>query len=242
MQELMELDVTDSMRRNIAVLSRAIDAIEGADEEGKRKMLEQIHMKIVEAEEYFWRPIDSQEIYQRLKSIASQLEDKSKAGHYDSQIYQFKANELEFMGRVQDFFGNKVKALEFYAQALELVPDHELAKPAHEKALKNVEKARSELTAIERKLQLKEDDAKLWYRCGVALISLGEVERAIQCLDRAIELDPSYPDAWARRGTATESLGDYEEARKYLDKALDLKPKSMIAKRGLNYAEYFLDH
>lgn len=235
------MDVTDSMRRNIVVLSRAIDAFETANREETRKMLGRIHSKIVEAEEYFWRPVDSQEIYERLKNIALQLEDEDKAGHYDSQINLFKANELEFKGRVQDFFGNKVKALEFYAMALELVPDHELALPAHEKALKNVERARNDLATMERKLRSKEEDPKLWFRNGVALMSVGEVERAIQCFDRTIELDPSYPDAWARRGTAVESLGDYEEAKKYLDKALDLKPKSMIAKRGLNYAEYFLD-
>jgi hypothetical protein len=38
-----------------------------------------------------------------------------------------------------------------------------------------------------------------------------------------------------------ESLGEFEEAKIYLQKAQELKPSSMIAKRGLNYADYFLE-
>ena len=95
---------------------------------------------------------------------------------------------------------------------------------------------------IEKKLETLTDDPKLWFRCGMVNLNLGDVEKSIECFDKVIELDPANPDAYARRGTAMESLGDYTGAKKFLKKALDLKPTSMIAKRGLNYADYFLEH
>lgn len=237
----MDLDVSDSMKRNIEAMFKAMDTVNTANQGEAKEKLEQIHKKALEIEEYFWRPIDSKDVYERLISIANELGDEEKFGHYRYQIKLSEANELEFKGRVQDFYGNKVKAIEYYAQALELVPIHELALPAHNKALKSIEKARPEVVKIEGKIRSTDEDPKLWFKYGVALLNLGEVEKAIESFDKVIELDPSNPDAFARRGTAMESLGDYTGAKKYLEKALELKPSSMIAKRGLNYAEYFLE-
>jgi tetratricopeptide (TPR) repeat protein len=240
MQELMELDVSDSMKRNIEALFKAMDTIKIDNRDEAEKMLNQIHKKVEEIEEYFWRPIDSPDVYERLIKIAQDLGDSDKSVHYQYQIKLADANEMEFLGRVQDFYGNKVKALEFYAKALELVAIHELAGPGNNKAKKSVDKARSEIKNIERKLQKTPDESQLWFKYGLANLNLGRVKRAIECFDKTIELDPLNPDAYARRGTAMESLGDYVGAKEYLEKALELKPSSMIAKRGINYAEYFL--
>jgi tetratricopeptide (TPR) repeat protein len=238
-QELLKFDVTVSMDKDIEILLKAINNIE----KGKTKeMLEQINKKVIEIEEHFWRPIDSPKVYEQLKAIALEVGDQNKAKTYDSKIKLFQANELEFKGRVQDFYGNKAKAVEFYKEALKLVPDHELALPANEKALKSIDKARSELSKTKDRLETDSDDPKSWFKHGIAHLNLGEVDKAIECLDKTIELDPSNPDAFARRGTAMESLGDYQGAKKYFEKALEIKSSSMIAKRGLNYAEYFLEN
>jgi tetratricopeptide (TPR) repeat protein len=240
-QELMELDVSDSMKRNIEALFKAIETINMANQSEAKEKLEKINKKVLEIEEYFWRPVDSKEVYERLISLADEIREEEKSKHYKTQINLSQANEWEFKGRVQDFYGNKVKAVEYYAKALELVPIHELALPAHNKAIKSIEKARDEIVKIERKIGSHNEDSKLWLKFGVAHLNLGEIERSIECFDKTIELDPSNPDAFARRGTAMESLGDYTGAKKYLEKALELKPNSMIAKRGMNYAEYFLE-
>ncbi|UCE74604.1 MAG: tetratricopeptide repeat protein [Methanomassiliicoccales archaeon] len=241
LNELAELDVSDSMKKNIEALTKAIESVDTASQEDATQKLVQIHSKVEEIEEYFWRPVDSKDVYERLIAIADALKDEDKVRHYQYQIRLREANDLEFQGRVQDFYGNKVKAIEFYAKALELIPVHELALPAHNKALKSLQNARTEAPKIEKKMELFQDDPKLWLKYGVALLIQGEVKRAIECFDRTIELDPANPDAHARRGTAMESLGDYEGAKKFLEKALELKPSSMIAKRGLNYVNYFLE-
>jgi tetratricopeptide (TPR) repeat protein len=240
-KKLMDLDVSDSMKRNIDALFKVMDTINTANKSEAKEKLEKIHKKILEIEEYFWRPVDSKKVYERLITLADELGEKEKSEHYKTQINLSSANDLEFKGRVQDFYGNKVKAVEFYSRALELIPIHELALPAHNKALKSIQKARDEIVKIERKIGINKEDAKLWFKFGVAHLNLGEIDRAIECFDKTIELDPSDPDAFARRGTAMESLGDYSGAKKYLEKALELKPTSMLAKRGMNYAEYFLE-
>jgi tetratricopeptide (TPR) repeat protein len=228
------------MKNNIEVLNKAIGSVDVKKEGEAKEMLETIHNKIVEIEEYFWRPVDSPEIYEKLKDIALNLGDLDKADVYEAQIDMFHANDLEFKGRVEDFFGNKAKAVELFEEALRLVPDHELAKPAHEKALKRIEKAKKDVTLLEKKILKNEDDPRMWHRYGTALLNIGEVQKAIHCYDRAIELNPSDSDSYARRGTAMESQGDFEGAKKFFEQALTLKPTSMIAKRGMNYAEFFL--
>jgi tetratricopeptide (TPR) repeat protein len=242
LQELINLDVSDSMKSNIEALFTAINSIETQNTNNASEKLNQIHSKVVEIEEYFWRPVDSESVYQKLIEISKGLGDEEKASHYEYQIKLRKANDLEFKGRVQDFFGNKAEALKFYEQALELIPIHELALPARTKAIKSIEKAQNELPKIKRKLEIHKEEPKLWLRYAVAHMNLGDVKRAIDFFDRVIELDPTDADAHAKRGCALESLGDYNGAKKYLERALELKPTSMTAKRGMNYAEYFLDH
>jgi len=241
LQELLEMDVSRDMKKDIELILKALDGIDVKKAAEAREMLEKIHGKAVEVEEYFWRPIDSTLVYERLKGVASQLGDGKKSALYDSKIKLFEANELEFKGRVQDFYGNKQKAIELYEQALKLAPDHELARPAHEKAKKSMEKARGDLAKTEAQLKGDPDNPKLLFKLGVAVIALGDAKKAIEYFERVIKLAPSDPEALAKRGTAMESLGDFDGSKEYFEKALKIKPSSLTAKRGLNYANYFLE-
>lgn len=241
LQQLSKLDVSIGMKKDIEVLQGAIAEIDIKDIVGAKEILEKIHEKVVEIEEYFWRPIDSSEVYAKLKATALELGDREKRDLYESKLKLLNANELEFKGRVLDFYGNKMKAVEFYKEALDLVPDHELARPAHEKALRSIDRAKKELGRTEKQLANEPNNPAHWFKQGVALLALGDILQAIDRLDRSLELDPSNPDALARRGTAMECLGDFRGAQDYFKKALKLKPGSIIAKRGRSYADYFLE-
>jgi tetratricopeptide (TPR) repeat protein len=241
LNELLNLDVSDSMKRNIEAIDSALSTINTSQKTEAVDILGQIHTKVIEVEEYFWRPVDSEDIYKRLSEVAKELGDSEKETHYQYQIRLKKANDLEFLGRVQDFYGNKVKAVEYYDQALELIPTHELAAPARRKAQRNIDKANVEVSKMALKIDATPDNPKLWFQMAILHLNLGVVDRALEYFDKVMELDPTDPDAHARRGTAMESLGDYKGALQYLERALELKPTSMIAKRGLNYANYFLE-
>jgi tetratricopeptide (TPR) repeat protein len=249
MNELKKLDVTISMSRSVAVIEAAIESTGlNVDTSGRptvqdpaagRNILQQIDLKVKEAEEYFWRPIDSPEVYKRLKELAIAVGDEGMAVDYEMKMNTIEANELEFLGRVYRFYGNNKRALEHYTGALDLAPDHPLAGPDAEKASKAVEKAGGELERAEKSLESNPENPKHWYRKAVACMNLDRADEAIEAYHRTVELDPENADAWAKRGTALMSLEKYDEARPLLEKALELKPNSLTAKRGLNYIRYF---
>jgi len=250
MNSLDDLDVTDSMQNNIKIIRNVIDGLGidpqnpgsvTGDLEGKIKStIEILDKKIDEIEDYFWRPLDSPEVYEMLKNLASAVGFEDKVKKFNTKLNRIAANELEFKGRVQNFYGNNTEALKYYDQALELAPDHELASAGREKASKSLKKANIELPNLERKLRDKPGDVKALLKYGQALLNLNRKEEAIKAFDKLIERDPQNPDAWARRGNAMLCNEKYEESKKYFDKAMEIKPSSTTAKRGKNYALYFL--
>jgi tetratricopeptide (TPR) repeat protein len=232
MAALDNLDVTDSMKNNIEIIRSVINdlgvdpenpgSVSGEQQQKIKSTIAIIDQKIDEIEDYFWRPLDSPEVYEMLKGLAAAVGQEDKVSKFNKKLNRIAANDLEFKGRVQNFFGNNTEALKYYEQAVELASDHELANTGCEKAKKSLAKARIELPKLEKKIIDKPGDLKTLLKYGL------------------IQLDPTNPDAWAKRGTATESLGKYEESKKYFDKALEIKPSSTTAKRGKNYALYFL--
>lgn len=251
MTSLEELDVTVAMKENVRVIRKAISDlgfrrvssgnVHVDDPSEAMKVLESIDQKIDEIEDYFWRPLDSPEVYADLRDMAIMLGDNARAEKYERKINRIKANDLEFLGRVEAFYGNHREALNYYEQALSFSPDHPLAGPGKEKVSKSLEKAKKEIESIEKSLAAKAKDGRIWYNYGVCLLSLGRLEDAIKTFDKAIEYSPENADAWAKKGTALESMKRYEDAKPLFEKALELKPTSMTAKRGLNFVSYFTE-
>lgn len=240
LEKLNKLDVESSMADNVKIIEKALKEVDLKKEKEAKKVLDIVDKKVTEIEEYFWRPVDSTEVYKMLRDYSTELKDKKKAEKYEGKMKLIDANDLEFKGRVQQFFGNNIVALDYYKKALNLVPDHPLAGPSSEKAEKRIKKAREDLVKLKSQYDKKKGEAKFWYKKGIALLTLDKAQEAIDCFFRSAETDDSDPDAWARIGTALETQGKYEESLQYFEKALEIKPSSMTAKRGKNYANYFL--
>jgi tetratricopeptide (TPR) repeat protein len=250
MTALDDLDVTDNMQDNIKIIQSVINGL-GVDSKNPSSinadqkqvignLLEEIDKKIDEIEDYFWRPLDSPEIYEQLKNLAVAIGRNNKAEKFQTKLNRIEANELEFMGRVENFYGNNTEALKYYEQALELSPDHELASTSRDKASKSLARAKEQLPKLEKKLLDKPGDTKALFKFGQGLLNMNRPDEAIKIFDKLIEREPDNPDAWARRGTSMLSQKKYEESKKYFEKALEIKPTSTTAKRGKNYALYFL--
>ncbi|MCK4717816.1 MAG: hypothetical protein KAT70_04015, partial [Thermoplasmata archaeon] len=126
--ELKALEVDWSMKGTIELLDNAIGTIkDGKAGQAKDELYSLIKLKITEAEEYYEKPLDSIALYGELEGIAKGLGDTKTATHAHKQIATYEANDLEFLGYQQAFFGNNIKATEYYKKALELVPDYEMA-------------------------------------------------------------------------------------------------------------------
>ncbi len=250
MTNLDDLDVTDSMQNNIKLIRGVIDnlgvdpnnpgTVTGDQQQKIKTTIEIIDKKIDEIEDYFWRPLDSPEVYKMLKNLAAAVGSEDKVKKFNTKINRIAANDMEFKGRVQNFYGNNTEALKYYEQALELAPDHELSIAGRKKAQKSVTRATEQLPKLEKKLNDKPGDKMALFKYGQSLLNLNRIDEAIKTFDKLIELDPNNPDAWARRGTAMGSKGEYQESKRYFEKALEIKPTSTTAKRGKNYALYFL--
>lgn len=249
MTSLENLDVTLDMGENVKAILNALSDIgfqrdasgnvQVQDSSRAKDVLAEIDVKVDEAEDYFWRPLDSPEVYTDLKDLATTLGDAAREHKFEKKINRIKANDLEFKGRIEAFYGNQAEAYKYYEEATDLSPDHPLAGPGKEKAFKAVEKAKNDLEKFERSVDDKANDGTFWYKYAVCNLTLGNLENASECFDNAIKYSPDNPDAYAKKGTTLQSMKRYEEARPFFEKAQELKPNSMIAKRGLNYITYF---
>lgn len=251
MTSLENLDVTLDMGENVKAILNALSDIgfqrdasgnvQVPDASRAKDVLAKIDVKVDEAEDYFWRPLDSPEVYTDLKDLATTLGDTTRKQKYEKKINRIEANDLEFKGRMEAFYGNQAEAYKYYEQAVELSPDHPLAVPGKEKAYKAVEKAEKDLEKLEGSVDDKAEDGTFWYKYAVCNLTLGRLEKASECFDYAIKYSPDNPDAYAKKGTTLQSMKRYEESRPYFEKAQEIKPNSMIAKRGLNYIAYFTE-
>ena len=88
-------------------------------------------------------------------------------------------------------------------------------------------------------IQLKPNDASIYYNRGRAKAKLGQHDAAIADYDTAIRLKPDYVFAYNNRGLAKEELGQHDAAIADYDITIQLKPNdaSIYYNRGLAKAK-----
>lgn len=244
MKELEELDVSQSMAKTVSILTNAIAAAQKLIDEQRREeakpLLDLIVKKVIETEEYFWRPVDSDEVYNSLSEIFRKMGDEKGAEDWKKRVNLRKARDIEFMGRVQNFCGNNTLALDYYTKAVNLAPDFQLAQDGKKRAEKSVMKAKREIDVLENAIAKNPGDVELLVKLGTVKLNLNRAEDAINDLKKALSVSPEHIEANTRLGLALLSMGKYEEAKGLFEKVLASKPGSLNAKRGRNYANYFL--
>jgi tetratricopeptide (TPR) repeat protein len=242
------LDVERNLQKTIEVLREATGEVEGdlkahggSLSAAGTQTLETLKTKLLEAETYFARALDSKELYDALAAVSKAVGDGAGAAHFTKQGNTFLADELEFKGRLQAFYGNNTAALGHFHEALRLVPDHAFSLKGAEASAKRVEKAKKDLSKLKEKAE-GEGEAKDWVGYGVALADLGDLDAAGVAYDKALAADPKNPDALARKGTAIHAQGKPREALEWYKRALEVKPTSMTGRRGVNYATFQIEH
>jgi tetratricopeptide (TPR) repeat protein len=246
-EELKRLDVTYSMKATADAIMSAIDTLSDQLRSGNdggtaqdKEILAVINQKLMQVDEAFDRPLDSPEVFKRLKDIAAVAGQSDLKGYCQEQVNMIKANELHFKGYTILFYGDCVTTTNLLRAAAETAPKHPLAAIDLEKAEKRLAKAETELDKAETAIEKKPEKPDGYLKKANAMVTMGKLEDALPVFDRAIALDSV--DAMAKKGAALEGLGRFDEAVQLFNKVLEVKPTSQIAKKGLNLAEYFSEN
>ncbi|MCJ7741485.1 MAG: tetratricopeptide repeat protein, partial [Methanoregula sp.] len=85
------------------------------------------------------------------------------------------------------------------------------------------------LTAYDRSVFIRPNNADAWLNRGVVLENLGRYSEAVDSYDKAIVLQPAYAEAWYDRGIALRNLGRYADAISSYDKAIAIRPSNIEA-------------
>lgn len=77
------------------------------------------------------------------------------------------------------------------------------------------------LQAFQKSIQL-EEDATVYFNMALCNVSLGEMEKALDCYDKAILLNDNFYDAYNNKGLLLTTLFRLEEAKESFYKALEI--------------------
>lgn len=236
--ELRELDVEWSMEKNVSLLLKGLNDLKNLPASEIDELLEVLERKVLEIEEYYMRPVDSRDVYQGISDALENAGNGERAVEFHKRIAKMDSSLYEFKGALQNFFGNNKKAMEFYQKALTILPNNAMAQKGYLRAEKRFNKSRKVLDVVVKKTE-RTPNARNYVVLGKTLGDLGRMEEAFDAYESAVADDPENVEALARKGAALESMNMFKEAVEYFERALNINPKSLIARRGMNYADYY---
>jgi tetratricopeptide (TPR) repeat protein len=239
LDNLKTLDVTLSMKGTANAINEVMGQLGDGKSAADREILTVINNKLLEVDEAFDRPLDSPEVFVKLKDIARNAGNRELEAYCQNRVNMLKANDLHFKGYTWLYFGDCVNAIKYLKEAAELAPNHPVAGIDLKKAEKRLAKADDEIIKAEIQIDRNPGRADAWLKKANAMVIKGQLEEALAVYDRVLELDPQNVSAMGKKGAALEGLGRFDEAIPLFEAALEIKPKSQIAKKGLNLAEYF---
>ncbi|MFQ5884354.1 MAG: tetratricopeptide repeat protein, partial [Thermoplasmata archaeon] len=136
--------------------------------------------------------------------------------------------------------GDHLEAIACFEKVTEFDPTHYKGWDAEAKAYFRIGDYEKSINALDRLLEMDEENETLWYqkgeaflKKGEALLKLGKYVEANSCYDKAIDLKPNYADAWCGKGNALKGIGKEDKERKAPDKDEPI-PKEQTFKDALD--------
>jgi tetratricopeptide (TPR) repeat protein len=87
------------------------------------------------------------------------------------------------------------------------------------------------LAAVERALELDENNAEAWYLKGTCWGMLARYEEALAAFERALAVNAAYAPAWDGKAWVLGILGRKAEALAAVNRALELEPEHFEAQK-----------
>jgi tetratricopeptide (TPR) repeat protein len=147
---------------------------------------------------------------------------------------------LFFLAQLQIFFKLHTRALQALEAVLRENPSHPRAWSISGFLLAEKQRFDDSISAFERALVLRPDDAGTLFNLGFVLQRVGRHEDAIGRFQRAIELNPGLDRAWYGAGLSLVQRGRYQEAIEKLNQAARLQPFNPFARYQLAAAWFKL--
>ncbi len=248
-EDLKQLDPSDSMKRMIEVIDLLLGQIE-EEEDGKgeggdtNRALGLIADKEGEAVSYYMRPLDSDEIYNRLINLHESRGEMEAADHYKSMIDQRRARKWTLYGDLHSVLGDNTLAVKYFERALFYGPRGDVVeevKKALSKAGKRVDKAGSRLPITLKKLEGRPTNVKLIGDAAKYLIDLNLIEEAIDMNGKILDLAPADFESLHRKGCLQFLAGNREEALQIFSTLKEDNPNSTKAKSAYNWTMELLN-
>ncbi len=237
------------MKRTIEVVDLLLGQIE-EEEEGKgdgeavSRALGLIAEKENEAVSYYMRPLDSDEIYNRLINLHESRGEMDAADHYKSMIDQRRARKWTRYGDLHSVLGDNTLAVKYFERALFYGPRDDVVdevRKALSKAGKRVDKAGSRLPITLKKLEGRPSDVKLIGDAAKYLIDLNMIEEAIDTNGKILKLAPADFESLHREGCLQFLVGNREEAMQIFSTLKEDNPNSTKAKSAYNWTRDLLN-
>lgn len=101
--------------------------------------------------------------------------------------------------------------------------------------LNHLGKFEEALSAINKSIELNNNNEEAWRMKGAVLANLGRSQEALEAVDMAIKINPQSSFAWSLKGSFLSMTRKYDEAFKAFDKAIkiDSKNSNAIANKAL---------
>ncbi len=115
------------------------------------------------------------------------------------------------------------QAIEAFRRALDLAPDHALARYNLALVLNRSDRQAEAIAELHRVLAT-DQRAEAFYTLGVIYWHQGDTSRAADALRAALNTQPDYADAYAALGGVLRSEGDLAGAARMLKRAVELRP------------------
>jgi tetratricopeptide (TPR) repeat protein len=131
----------------------------------------------------------------------------------------------------QDFEG----AIRTFRKALELAPNHTLARYNLALVLRRADRLDEALEELRRSIA-SDPRAEAYYTMGVIQWHQGDLDRSVQALRAAVNMEPRYADAYYALGSVLKARGDPAESVAALRRAIAIQPDRPTAHYALAQA------
>ena len=120
--------------------------------------------------------------------------------------------------------GSSAQARDYFAQALNLAPDHEKALNNMGLSLYAQGRPEEAFTYYQRALQINPDNIETHVNMGIALRSRRDFGRAAAVFQKALALNPAHPETLYNYGLLLRDMGQQEKSRSCFEQFLKAAP------------------